>query len=162
MLDKIKTGNIVLFYCLLNVVICTTYYFLHSTMVGKVLWNLSFPYCSPLLILNALLLFLIFSRINIKSKLINWLSASVLMVYVIHQQQFILVFGIRPIIERIYNVTNSVTGVLGILALFSLAVLFSCVLIDKIFNPIAIAICNLASKFDRKVLSRYQSELFLK
>lgn len=162
MLDKIKTGNIVLFYCLLNVIICTTYYFLGGTLVGKVLWNLSFPYCSPFLILNAVLLFLIFSRVNIKSKLINWLSASVLMVYVIHQQQFILFSGIQPIIEKIYDVTNSVTGVLGIVALFSLAVLFSSILIDKILNPITIAVCNVASKLDSKVLSHYQSDLFLK
>lgn len=161
-LEIIKTWNIVLVYILLNVFICTTFFFFCGTLVGRVLWNLSFPYCSPILILNAVLLFLIFSRVNIKSKLINWLSASVLMVYVIHQQQFILFSGIQPIIEKIYDVTNSAMGVLGIVALFSLAVLFSSILIDKILNPITIAVCNLASKFDRKVLYSYQSELFLK
>ena len=162
MLDKIKTGNIVLFYCLLNVVICTTYYFLHSTMVGKVLWNLSFPYCSPLLILNALLLFLIFSRVKIKSKSINWLSASVFAVYVIHQQPLVLFIGIQPFIERIYELSNSMVGVLSLVAFFSLVVLFSSILIDKILNPITVAVCNLASKFDKNVLSRHQSDLFLK
>ena len=161
-LDIIKTWNIVLVYFLFNVIICTTYYFFGSTLAGRVLWNLSFPYCSPLLVLNALLLFLIFSRVKIKSKSINWLSASVLAVYVIHQQPLVLFTGIQPFIERIYELSKSVVGVLSLVAVFSLVVLFFSILIDKILNPITVAVCNLASKFDSKVLSRYHSDLFLK
>lgn len=157
--DAIKTSTFIISYILLNLIICATYLKWGHGLIGSIVWNLSFPYCSPLLVLNAVLLFLVFSRISIRSKTINWLSASVLTVYVIHQQPFILFKVIQPAIKWICEQSQSAVLVLAHVALFSFVVLIICLLIDKLIKPLSDAVCSLASKFDDKVLSKYQSEL---
>ncbi len=43
-------------------------------------------YNSPLVIMEAVIIFLLFERINIESKFINWISSSVLSIYLLHMQ----------------------------------------------------------------------------
>lgn len=157
--NKVKTSTFVLSYILLNAFICTSYYLFENGIVNSVVWNLSFPYCSPLLVLNAALLFLIFSRISIKSKTINWLSASILTVYVIHQQPYILFKILQPAVQWIYGQSDSAVLILLYVSLFSFFVLILCLLVDKILKPLSDVICNLALRYDKKVLSKYQPEL---
>ena len=82
--------KLVLVWFLLNVILVLGFMMGRDAIIGKVLWLMSFPYCSPILITNATLLFVIFAKLEIRSNVINWLSSSVLSVYIIHHQHYVL------------------------------------------------------------------------
>lgn len=134
-LCSIKTIYLVSAYCILNAFICFTYYLFADTIYGKVLWLLSYPYCSPLLILNGMLLFLIFGRINVRSRLINYMAESVFSAYVIHHQHFVLFLIIGPIVFKIYNAFQSPIMMLLVLSVFTFMILIACIGVDKLFSP---------------------------
>lgn len=126
---------ILLAYLTLNVLLVSWYMAFHDNLIGKLLWVMSFPYCSPVLILNASLLFIIFSKISFKSQVVNWLSASVLSVYVLHHQHLILYSLIGPIVVQLYTISYNSTILLISLSLITIAILMICIAIDKIVMP---------------------------
>lgn len=126
---------VLLAYLTLNVLLVSSYMSFHDNLVGKLLWVMSYPYCSPILILNASMLFVIFSKIQFKSQIINWLGASVLSVYVLHHQHLILYSLIGPIVVQLYNISYNSTILLIGLSLITIAILMICIAIDKIVMP---------------------------
>lgn len=85
---------------LLNLAIFSLLFlFNRGTTIGAHIWLLSMPYCSPLLIINASLVFILFSQLNLKSKTINNLAKSTLAIYLIHCQPTIHKFIILPVVE---------------------------------------------------------------
>lgn len=133
--DTWKLKWIILAYLTLNVLLVLCYVSFHGNLIGKLLWAMSFPYCSPVLILNASLLFIIFSKICFKSQVVNWLSASVLSVYVLHHQHLILYSLIGPIVVQLYTISYNSTILLISLSLITIAILMICIAIDKIVMP---------------------------
>lgn len=88
-------------------------------------WN----YASPLIILQAVFLFIIFARINIQSKYINWCASSCLSIFLIHM---------HPSVKYIYyDYTESlytypiITHICILILLFSVVFIGS-IIIDKI------------------------------
>lgn len=125
----------ILAYLILNVLLVVCYVSFHGNLIGKILWAMSFPYCSPVLILNASLFFIIFSKFNFRSQVVNWLSASVLSVYVLHHQHFILYSLIGPIVVQLYNMSYNPAILLIGLSLITIAILMMCIAVDKIVMP---------------------------
>ncbi|WP_294958697.1 acyltransferase family protein [uncultured Fibrobacter sp.] len=135
---------------LLNLVIFSLLVlFSRNTIIGAYIWLLSMPYCSPLLIINALLVFILFSQLNFKSKAINNLAKSVLAVYLIHCQPTIHKFVIMPIVETISRNAFSLSffELSGGIELYKIQVFFytagsailvmtGCIIIDKSLFPI--------------------------
>ena len=132
---KIKTGWLLLLYIILNasiiIVLCL---YPRNSVIGSKAWLLSFPYCSPILIINAVIVFCIFTRLSLNSKLINGLAASMFAVYLIHCQ---------PLLQRLYQglicsrlVHTSLSGVLLVSFTFSVLILCVSVGIDKLFTPL--------------------------
>ena len=128
--------QIFLVYLLLNTALVYGYMTNHSSFLGRVLWNLSYPYCSPFLIVNAVILFMLFSKMEFKSKYVNWLSSSVFAVYIIHHQHYILYSIIGPIAINIMKMTKNPLIVMSYLCILTMLILFVCVLIDKLFTPL--------------------------
>lgn len=99
-----KQTILISLYISLNFVIFISYLILYNTSWENIIWKWTFKYCSPLLIVNAILFFLIFSRVRpIKLKYINTISASVFSMYLIHEHTIIRHGIIEPILKRIYD-----------------------------------------------------------
>ena len=107
-----------------------------GSFIGELIWKLSYPYCSPVLILNAVLLFLLFSRLHFKSKLVNWLAGSGFAIYILHHQHFVLYKLIGPVVLFLYGEHNLPIFLIFYLGLFSFVIMFVCIVIDKIFEPL--------------------------
>ena len=96
-----------------------------------------FSYNNPFVVFSAISFFLIFRSFSFKSKIINWLAASSLSIYLIHTGLRCWLF---PFVEQMQN--SILNGWLLALSLFllSLCVMIVCILIDKlrifITNPI--------------------------
>ena len=148
----------ILAYLTLNIVIVITYIIYHDNILGKLVWLMSFPYCSPILILNATLLFLVFAKISFKSRVINWLSSSVLSIYVLHHQHFILCALIGSGVYTIYRIQTSVYGLLLGLVTFTIVIMSVCIVIDKLFRLTQID--AILTKYIVKANNYIQSKIF--
>ncbi|GAB6975896.1 acyltransferase family protein [Prevotella falsenii] len=90
-----------------------------------------FTYTNPLVLLESLLLLIIFSRISIKSKIINWVGISCFSVYLLHANELLL----RPYYGKIINnlsVTESTEWFLVFTMLFILSIFLISILLDKV------------------------------
>lgn len=132
--SKIKTITFVCYYLLLNALLVILYCKYSNTIIGTAIWKLSYIYCSPILIINAILLFLIISRMSIRSSWINYLSASVFSMYIIHHQYVILYKLIGPTIDYFKSKPLNSCEFILVLSFITIVIMGGCVLIDFIFN----------------------------
>lgn len=133
--DQISTRYFALLYFTLNFFLVLLFYVFSDSSLGHVIWNLSYPYCSPILIINAVLLFLIISRLHFKSRAINWLAGSVFAVYILHHQHYVLYYWIKPLVLLAYDKITSPVILIVSLGFISFILLFLFILIDKLFTP---------------------------
>lgn len=99
--------------------------FLAEHIYGKML-----IYTSPFVVVPSLLLVLIFSKIEIKSKSINWLASSCFAIYLIHQHLMV-----RPYYNQACkHIFDNYSGFsyMGIIIIFILIVALASILIDKV------------------------------
>lgn len=92
--------------------------------------QISTNYTNPLIIIGAAFLLLFFSRLNFTSRIINWLAAGSLSVYVFHQNLLA-----RPVFKETVQHLHSEHGALafaGLTFLFLVGVYLMAVLIDQL------------------------------
>lgn len=142
--NNVRTYKYVMSWILLNMLVMSGYQFTGCNP----LWVASFSYCGPILILNAILLFCIFSKISIKSKLINAMGASMFSVYILHCDPTVLKRMILPLVQQLHNCNLNICFYLFGLVLLTCGILASCVLLDKLFTPIWILGKNISGKVD--------------
>lgn len=136
LLMKVRTACLVSIYLLLNVLVVSAFVYMSDTTLGKGIWYLCYPYCSPILTLNGVLLFLIFGKMKIRSRIINYLASSVFAVYIIHHQHFILYSVIGPLALKIYSLFQTPICIILGLSFLTLLILTISMLIDKLFTPL--------------------------
>lgn len=88
-------------------------------------------YISPLVILSALYLLLLFSKLRIQSSVINWIAISTFAVYLLHTNPNLFGSYFVPAIQEIYANFNGGMCLFVILC-FLLIVFFSAIFIDKL------------------------------
>ena len=131
---KVSNWTLVSTWLMLNVFIFVSLLLVgKDSALGDLIWNISFPYCSPLLIINALLLFIGISKYQFYSKVINYIATSMFAVYLIHCQTAVHKYLILPLCEEIANYPPHV---FAILFAASIGVVAICVLVDKLLNPL--------------------------
>ena len=124
-------------YLLLNVLTVLSSLFFKDTGFGELVWRLSFPYNSPILILNAALLFMIFGRKEFKNAWINRLAESCFAVYLIHGSIPLITFVERPLIHKLYMFSSSRFFLfLVLLFILAIGIVLSCIVIDQCFSPL--------------------------
>lgn len=144
---KIPTRYILVSFLLLNAVVMSAYHITQSELI----YNYSFGYCSPILIFNSVLFFLLFERINIQSRTINYISASVFTTYIFHCDYTILHIFIVPWVGEIYWSSPSSWVYILTLIGVDLVIMTIGLGLNAILSPIVNYICR---KCD-KVIKRY-------
>lgn len=123
-------------YSLLNVLVVLGFYFFMGTKFSDLLWRLSFPYSSPILIINAVLLFVIFGHISFSSDVLNKWSAGIFAVYLIHGNYPLVTDIQRNMVSNVFSIVNDGSLFVGILVLMAFAVVLVCLLINRLLMPI--------------------------
>ena len=88
-------------YLALNVVLVSSYLLFRTEWLGDVIWRLAFPYNSPFLLLNAVLLFMIFGKMEFHAPVVNKIAASCFAIYLIHNSVSAIDFIQRPVLNRL-------------------------------------------------------------
>ena len=91
---------------------------------------LGYSYALPFVMLQAVSLFLIFSRVQIHSKAINWCAASCLSIYLIHMHPAIKQIGYYDFTESLYD--RAFLEHTVVLVSLITVVFFGSILIDKV------------------------------
>lgn len=133
--ENISAIKIFIGYISFNIILMSTMLILilQSSIMSKVLFRLFFPYNSIGLLINSVFFFILFTRINIKSNIINWLAQSTLAVYLIHENGY---FGnyLHQFIIYIQNQIGFSPLFILFLIIFGCAVLLGSILIDKVIS----------------------------
>lgn len=99
---------------------------------------IGYSYSSPLVILQAVFLFLIFARMNFVSKWVNWCAASCLSIFLIHMHPAINHIGYYSFTESLYD-KPLFEHIITLIALIVI-VFFGSIIIDKVRIAISDAI----------------------
>lgn len=91
---------------------------------------IGYSYAAPLVILQAIFIFIVFARINFTSNFVNWCSASCLSIFLIHMHPAINKIGYYSFTESLYDLAPIVH--IAVLLLFIASVFIGCILIDKV------------------------------
>lgn len=130
-------------YIIFNLLVVSVFCTFADTIISKILWRISFPYCSPLLILNALLFFVIIGKYRLHSKWINYVASSMFAVYLIHCQPFIEENIIGSLINNISGIANNELELSLYTILLGILIMVVCVVIDKCLSPLWKLLYNL-------------------
>ena len=88
-LSRIKTKTLVFLFIIINLGMVVFFSFVWNTSLYHSLWFIADNNNGPILMVNAIVTFLLFLRIKIRSKAINYLAASVLAIYIIQQEPYL-------------------------------------------------------------------------
>lgn len=133
---KLSNKFLIPLYISLNFLLVATYCMFDGDFIRRIIWIMSFEYCSPILIVNALLFFIIIAKHQLHSKWINYIASSMFAVYLIHCQPFIEQHIIRSIMEYILSTTNNPLLVFLYCIVFTVLIMFISILIDKGLTPV--------------------------
>ena len=137
MWEKIPQWILIVSFLVLNTIMLTLWMIYHNNIMGTVIWILTFPYCSPVLYINAILVFMIIGKLRFHSRFVNWVASSAFAVYLIHYHPIVLDNIIKIGTDYIQSLCNNIpNGVIPLYFLFSLVVFCTCILIDKLFQPV--------------------------
>lgn len=144
LLQRITAKVNLIAYILVTVSVVGLYVMFDGTAIGTAIGMVSFRYNGIICVLTAALFFMLFARINFQSQLINSISVSVFAVYLIHE---------HPLLNRyIYQLVDYCQQNMGIaelyvcLFLYSIAIMFIAVLIDKVTMPVQAGLATIFTK----------------
>lgn len=116
---------------LMFIIVYVLFRFLHITdAVAMQGLFVGYSYAAPLVILQAIFLFLVFGRMHLSSKFINWCASSCLAIFLIHMHPAIKEIGYYAITESLYHLPIWQHCIYLILLIT--LVFFGSILIDKI------------------------------
>ncbi len=150
---NISSTTLLTLFIVINIVLVSSYVYFSDGIIGKAIFQVSFPYCSPMLLLNAIIFFMLFAKINVRSKYINYIATSVFSVYLIHYHRDVWPLFLGGV-EWIYNkVGIDPSIVLPCFAIYAVLICIGCILIDKTLTPL----WNSLNKIFTKIDSRFNS-----
>lgn len=145
-------------FFILNIMLMILYVLLYNTKVSDFVWDWSFPYYSPLILISSIMFFIPFTRLNLNLPAINYVAASVFSIYIIHHQPVILEKCLKPIVNYIYDITCGKTIVcILMVGLLAILVMLVSVQIDKLLTPLWKVLAKFGDLFEDILLSGISS-----
>ena len=132
-----KMNRLVGGYLLFNVLLVVLFLLTRGSWMGDLIWKLSFPYNSPVLILNAAWLFVIFGRMEFHSLSVNRLAGHCFAIYLIHGLPLLIDTVERPVIQGIFHLTgDKLLATIPLLFVLACLIMVICIAIDSLFRPL--------------------------
>ena len=128
-----KTWKLLTAFLVLCIALVWTHLHFNGTWYSTTLWQLAYPYNSPILMIVAVLAFMLFGKIKIQSKAVNWVAASTFSMYLIHRNPVVLERVLRPVVTNTdISQTSGILAEIGVLLLLSIAIFVISIVIDKL------------------------------
>lgn len=108
-----------------------------------------FDYGHPIVIIEAILLFLFFASLSFHSKIVNWLASSVFAAYLIQESAYLGHQWIYPQMEAWFIQIPDGIRIITLLVI-SICFVILCIIIDKILSLLSSLIINTYEKWSNK------------
>lgn len=151
---SIKMKKLVAAYILLNLALFIGYGLLQETIIGKAIFRLSYPYNSPVLLINAILFFMIIGKLTFKSDVVNYLASSSLAIYLLPGATIILFGMIGPMMLEIKSMISNQCLFFFCAIGVTILIMFVSILVDKLLNPIWSLCKEMGNRAERKTFSK--------
>ena len=135
-INSIPLIYILLAYILINFISISLYVSMVGNSYEYLAYDMAFSYNSPLLIANAICVFVPFMRFKFHNKIINTLASSCLAIYLIHSANLFMQHPIKHAAMFIQFYTDSILGQLCLVLLLGLVVCIVAILLDNLLKPI--------------------------
>lgn len=148
--EKIDTYWLLAIFFFFNILVVFGFTYMGYGRYSNVVWKrLFFAYCSPMLLLNAILFFIIIGKLKFKSLFVNNVGKASLAMYMIHGTFLFSI--INPIVLNLYKVNSSISFTLMSVTLVTLCTVLLCALIYGILNPVWNVVEKLGEYIQRKI-----------
>lgn len=135
-------------------VLFKTLHISNAEVVGKrPVGTIGYDYASPLVILQAVALFIIFARMKFESNLINWCASSAFAIYLIHMHPTIKQIGYLSFAKGLYE--YPIMKHIVLLLILIVGVFVGSILIDKFRILISNILITSIEKFSIIIPSKY-------
>ena len=135
-------------YLLFNVLLVVG--FMYVPLIAGKIWKYSYAYDSPIIMVNSVWIFAIFSKLNVKSRFVNWMGSGVFACYLLQCPAILWKNCFERPIQYIYGFANEPWQILPIMVLYAAAAMLIMGSIDKVLNPIWNRLVAFAAKYDEK------------
>jgi len=142
-------------YLFLNILLVGTFAISSNSSLSQTIYHISYQYCSPILLINSILVFFIFTKISFTSSVINYAAKSVLATYLIHCNNVVFSTVIAPTVVILFNEGNTFLNLLELLML-TITIFIACIIVDKLFTPVWILTEKTATIIDKKMKIEYR------
>lgn len=115
-------------------------FYIAATSGYEFVWKTTY-YNNPLVIISAIFFFIAFLRIEIRSKIINYLSSSSLAIYLIQNTSLVGDYYYERVSDIQLNYSNILYS-LGGIVIYSITICISAIFIDKLCSPALRLITN--------------------
>lgn len=119
------------------------------TYIGHNYSHKMYAYTNPLVVLQSLFLLLLFTKISISNKYINYIAASSFAVFLLHCHPCIYYQYFSPIVKQLYNDYNSFNAVLYI-GIFLLIVYAVSILLDLVRRSTYNSVLTIIAKLRKR------------
>lgn len=124
--------------------------FMYIPLIAGKIWKYSYAYNSPIIMLNSIWVFAIFSKLKVRSKFINWLGSGVFACYLLQCPSIIWKNCFERPIQYIYGVANEPWQIIPIMVLYAVVAMLLMACLDKLLNPLWNRLVAFAAKYDDK------------
>lgn len=148
-INAISQVKLVVVYLSLNIFLVAAFMCI-PFLSGKI-WKFSFPYDSIIMYVNCILCFMIFSKLQITSKYINWIGGSIFACYLIQCPHLIWNNCFIVPTQYVDSILNTPWLTVPFVLIFSVFSIFVMVCVDKSLNPVWRFISCKSKKWDEKL-----------
>ena len=124
--------------------------FMYVPLIAGKIWKYSYAYDSPIIMVNSVWMFAIFSKLDVKSRFVNWMGSGVFACYLLQCPAILWKNCFERPIQYIYGFANEPWQILPIMVLYAAAAMLIMGSIDKVLNPIWNRLVAFAAKYDEK------------
>lgn len=148
-IDNLSQTKLVISYFLFNSFLVLG--FMHVPLIAGKIWKYSFAYDSPIIIVNCIWIFMIFSKLSFTSKIVNWAGSSIFACYLIQCPGIVWVNCFENTAKNIDSICVSPFLTIPSVILFVIVAMFVMICIDKSLNPVWNRLVSFAAKYDEKL-----------
>lgn len=134
--EKVSIKTLTILYLVFNLLLVVGYCLFEETAIGKIIWRLNFPYSSPLLLVNSIILFIFFGKLKIQSQSINWMAKSSLAIYLIHANRPYIIGIIGIMSTWLISLTDNTIIITAGCILLAIVAIIAAIGLDKLLTPI--------------------------
>lgn len=124
--------------------------FMYIPIIAGKIWKYSYAYDSPIIMVNSVWMFAIFSKLDVKSRFVNWMGSGVFACYLLQCPAILWKNCFERPLQYIYGFANEPWQILPIMVLYAAAAMLIMGSIDKVLNPIWNRLVAFAAKYDEK------------